>query len=194
MINATFFTDSPPNEPVREYRPGAPETLSLQARLKQMGSETIDIPCIVGGEEIFDGKVTEWSAPHDHSKVLCRWHASTPQMQQKAIEASQKAWKEWSEVPGHVRVAIFEKAAELLAGPWRDTINASTMLGQSKTCFQAEIDAACELIDFWRFNAYFALNQIYTDQPKSSRGVWIVYLGRERDNRNEMALKPRNHE
>ena len=171
MINTTFLPDPPTNEPVREYRPGAPETTSLKSKLKEMSSTIVEIPCIVDGEEVFTGNVTEWTAPHDHSKVLCKWHASTPELQTKAIESSQRAWRQWSEEPPHVRVAIFQKAAELLAGPWRDTLNASTMLGQSKTCFQAEIDAACELIDFWRFNCHYALTQVYTDQPWSSEGI-----------------------
>jgi len=171
MVNTTFLPASPANEPVREYRPGTPETSSLKARCKEMASTTVEIPCIVGGEEIFTGKITEWRAPHDHSRVLCKWHASTPELQAKAIATGQKAWREWSETPFHVRTAIFDKAAELLSGPWRDVVNASTMLGQSKTCFQAEIDAACELIDFWRFNCYYALSQIYTDQPQSAEGI-----------------------
>ena len=91
---------------------------------------------------------------------------------EKAIEVSQQAWREWSETPVHVRISIFQKAAELLAGPWRDTVNAATMLGQSKTCFQSEIDAACEMIDFWRFNNFFALNTVYAEQPQSAPGIW----------------------
>ena len=172
MVNTTFRLAPPGNEPIRDYRPGSPETLSLQARIDSLAGETTEIPCIVGGKEVRTGKLEEVRSPHDHSKVLARYHAATPEVIAASIQSSNEAWKEWSETPISTRVAIFERAAELLAGPWRDTVNASTMLGQSKTCFQAEIDAACELIDFWRFNNHFALNQIYPDQPISPRGTW----------------------
>ncbi|MDF1700381.1 MAG: aldehyde dehydrogenase family protein, partial [Planctomycetota bacterium] len=99
-------------------------------------------PGLVGGEELFTGETREWTAPHDHGNTVCRWHASTPEVMEKALASSKEAWKAWSETAPHVRISVFEKAAELLAGPWRDTLNASTMLGQSKTCLQAEIDAA----------------------------------------------------
>ncbi|MCI0651836.1 MAG: L-glutamate gamma-semialdehyde dehydrogenase, partial [Planctomycetes bacterium] len=172
MADAVFRLDLPRNEPVRAYAPGAAETSSLAKRLAEMARECVEIPCIAGGREYFTGKVTEWRAPHDHSKVLCRWHAATPEVLAQAIEAAERARREWQAAPYQLRLAIFLKAAQLLAGPWRDTVNAATMLGQSKTCFQAEIDAACELIDFWRFNAYFALHQIYPDQPQSADGTW----------------------
>ncbi len=172
MPNAVFRRDEPANEPIRPYAPGTPETESLKARLAAMSDETIDIPCIVGGEEIFSGETTEWTAPHDHANVLCRWHGATPEILEKAIASSQEAWKSWSETPYQVRIAVFEKAAALLAGPWRDTINAATMLGQSKTCYQAEIDSACELIDFWRINGWLALDKIYTQQPSSNADMW----------------------
>ena len=172
MVNTTFHLPAPGNEPVREYRPGTPETQSLQACIDSLASEVHEIPCIVGGEEITTGNIEEVRSPHDHQKVLARYHAATPEVIARAIENSQDAWREWSETPVETRIAIFERAAELLTGKWRDTVNASTMLGQSKTCFQAEIDAACELIDFWRFNNHFALNQIQVDQPISPRGMW----------------------
>ncbi|MDA1195968.1 MAG: L-glutamate gamma-semialdehyde dehydrogenase [Planctomycetota bacterium] len=172
MPNTVFRRTEPQNEPIRSYAPGTAETASLQARLAAMASETVEIPCIVGGQEILTGEVRSWTAPHDHSLELCRWHAATPEVVESALASSKEAWQTWSETDPHVRVAVFEKAAALLAGPWRDTLNASTMLGQSKTCFQAEIDAACELIDFWRFNAWFALHRIYPEQPGSPPEMW----------------------
>jgi 1-pyrroline-5-carboxylate dehydrogenase len=172
MLNTVFRRDEPRNEPIRMYAPGTPETASLQARLAAMSAETIDIPCVVGGEEIRTGETRTWTAPHDHGKTLCTWHAATPEVVQKALASSRAAWRDWSEQPAHVRLSVFEKAAELLAGPWRDTLNAATMLGQSKTCFQAEIDAACELIDFWRLNCHFALGEVYRQQPSSPSDMW----------------------
>ena len=172
MVNTVFRRDEPQNEPIRMYAPGAPETASLKKRLAQLSASDIEIPCIVGGKEIFTGSVHESTAPHDHGNVVCRWHAATPDVMAQATQAARRAWAQWSETPPHVRISVFEKAAELLATSWRDTLNASTMLQQSKTCFQAEIDAACELIDFWRFNAGFALNHIYTEQPASPTDMW----------------------
>lgn len=172
MINAAHNLDMPANEPVREYRPGSAETKSLQAKLDELSRNPIEIPCIVGGEEIFTGKIDEVRCPHDHGRVLARYHAVTPEVLGKALAAGRKAWPAWSELPAHPRLSVFRRAADLLSGPWRDTVNAATMLGQSKTCHQAEIDAACELIDFLRFNAYFAMNTVYAEQPVSSPGMW----------------------
>ena len=172
MLNTVFRRDEPKWEPNRMYAPGSAQTTSLQAALKKMSAETIEIPCIVGGEEIFTGETHASTSPHDHGNTICRWHAATPEVMDKALAASKEAWKTWSETPHHVRISVFQKAAALLAGPWRDTLNASTMLNQSKTCFQAEIDAACELIDFWRFNSYFALHHIYPEQPGSPEEMW----------------------
>ncbi|MEM7164072.1 MAG: L-glutamate gamma-semialdehyde dehydrogenase [Planctomycetota bacterium] len=172
MNNTVHRYEPPANEPICMYTPDSAETASLKSTLSTMAAETIEIPCIVGGKEIHTGKTHECTSPHDHQRVLGHWHAATPEVVQQAIDSSQEAWKQWSETPYATRMAIFTKAAELLAGPWRDRINASTMLGQSKTCFQAEIDAACELIDFFRFNAYFALNNVYNDQPFSAPGMW----------------------
>jgi 1-pyrroline-5-carboxylate dehydrogenase len=172
MLNTVLRRDEPDWEANRMYAPGSAETTSLQAALAKMSGETPEIPCIVGGEEIFTGEVRDSTSPHDHGNTICRWHAATPAVMEKALRSSHEAWKSWSETAPHVRVAVFEKAAALLAGPWRDTLNASTMLNQSKTCFQAEIDAVCELVDFWRFNAWFALNRIYTEQPGSPSSMW----------------------
>ena len=171
MLNSVPSLDVPKNEPVRGYLPGSPEKASLKARLKAMAAETIEVPLIVGGKEIRTGKIEEHRCPHDHSKVLARFHMATPEVIEQAVNASQEAWADWSVLPVQNRLGVFLRMAELLAGPWRDTINAATMLGQSKTVFQAEIDSACELIDFWRFNAEY-IKKVYSEQPASSHGVW----------------------
>jgi 1-pyrroline-5-carboxylate dehydrogenase len=169
----SFPTLNPPrNEPVRPYLPGDAQTASLKKRLAEMSAETIEVPLIVGGKEVRTGTLAEHRCPHDHEKVLCRYHTATPEVVEDAIRASQEAWKEWGTLSSANRLAIFLRMAELLAGPWRDTLNAATMLGQSKTCNQAEIDSACELIDFYRFNPYYALTQLYTEQPFSPEGIW----------------------
>jgi 1-pyrroline-5-carboxylate dehydrogenase len=170
MPNTVFRLDEPTNEPIRSYAPGSPERASLQATLERMIAQCAEVPCVVGGEEVRTGQVTEMTLPHDHTRTFCRWHAADEALLAKAVEASQEAWRDWSVQPAHVRAAVFEKAADLLAGPWRDTLNAATMLGQSKTCYQAEIDSACELIDFWRFNPWMALTKVYAEQP-ASRGA-----------------------
>jgi len=172
MVNTTHSLPAPTNEPIREYRPGTDETARLQERIDALSNECPEIPCIVSGRELTTGRIREVRCPHDHGKVLARYHEATPEVIDAAVEGARVAWREWSETPIATRVAIFERAAELLAGPWRDTLNASTMLNQSKTCFQAEIDAACELIDFWKFNNHFALNEIHPTQPISPPGVW----------------------
>ncbi|MGE4619074.1 MAG: L-glutamate gamma-semialdehyde dehydrogenase [Planctomycetota bacterium] len=173
MGNQIFRPGVPENEPILDYAPGSPERASLETRLDSMWSETPEIPCIVGGKEIFTGNIHEQRCPHDHSKVVARWHAATPEVVQQAISSANEAWTEWSCATQHVRSAVMERAAVLLSGPWRDELNASTMIGQSKTVMQAEIDAACELIDFFRFNNHFALEQIPQEQPlKNPAGVW----------------------
>ena len=161
----------PANEPVRDYAPGSRERASLKARLGQMLSEEVEIPLIVGGKEIRTGRTRKVVCPHDHGHVLAQVHQAGPAEVEQAIRSALEAWKEWSALDWEARAAVFLKAADLLAGPWRDTLNAATMLGQSKTAYQAEIDSACELIDFWRFNCHFA-SRIHADQPFSSRGVW----------------------
>jgi 1-pyrroline-5-carboxylate dehydrogenase len=159
------------NEPVRNYAPGSPERASLQARLRAMESERPEIPVVVGGRQIRNGNTVEAVSPHKHRHVTATWHQATPDDVRAAIDTGKKAWKEWSEWTWEERAAVFLKAADLLAGPWRDTINAATMLGQSKTVFQAEIDAACEMIDFFRFNVAFA-REMVAEQPVSGPGVW----------------------
>ncbi len=171
MSNAIVNVPPPRNEPVRDYGPGSAEKASLKRRLGEMLGERIDIPLIIGGEEVRTGNTFEAVCPHDHGHVLADVHQAGPAEVERAIAAAAAAWHDWSTMDWEQRAAVFLKAAELLAGPWRDTLNAATMLNQSKTVYQAEIDAACELIDFWRFNPSFQ-RQIYTDQPSSAPGVW----------------------
>lgn len=159
------------NEPVRSYAPGTPERADLKARLASMATERVEIPIVIGGKRITTGDTAQSVMPHDHGHVLADYHQATPQHVQQAIAAAAEAHREWANWPWEDRAAVFLKAAELLAGPWRSTINAATMLGQSKTCHQSEIDAACELIDFWRWNVQYA-QEIYDEQPISDRGMW----------------------
>ena len=159
------------NEPIRSYAPGTPERASLQARLAQMEQERPDIPVVIGGREIRTGAVANATSPHKHQHVTATWHQATPDDVRAAIESGRAAWREWSEWTWEQRASVFLKAADLLAGPWRDTLNAATMLGQSKNVYQAEIDAACEMADFFRFNAAFA-RELYSEQPVSGPGMW----------------------
>jgi 1-pyrroline-5-carboxylate dehydrogenase len=162
---------SPRNEPVLGFAPGSSERDALSARVAAMAAERVDIPCIIGGREVRTGRTAPAVVPHDHGHVLAEVHMGGPAEVEAAVAASREAWHDWSRMPWEDRLAVFLRAAELLSGPWRHTLNAATMLGQSKTAHQAEIDAACELIDFWRFNAAYAA-EIYADQPVSSPGVW----------------------
>jgi 1-pyrroline-5-carboxylate dehydrogenase len=162
---------APFNEPVRTYVAGSPEREELERRLREMQAERVEIPCVIGGKDVRTGTTFEAVMPHRKEHVLADVHQGGSDEVNQAIEAASKAWPEWSRTPWEERVAVFLRASELLAGPWRATLNASTMLNQSKTVHQAEIDAACELIDFWRFNADY-LARIYSEQPQSSAGVW----------------------
>ncbi len=162
---------TPRNEPVNSYAPGTPAREALKDALKAQGGERVDIPVVVGGEEVRSGKVQKVVAPHRHAHVLAETHQADPAAIANAITAAVEAQKEWAEWRFEDRAAVFLKAADLLAGPWRARINAATMLGQSKTAFQAEIDSACELIDFLRFNVAFA-EQLYREQPASGAGMW----------------------
>ncbi len=161
----------PINEPVWGYEPGSPERADLKKKLDRMASEVVEIPIIIGGKDYTTDDTADVVMPHDHSHVLARYHKATDEHIQMAIDSCMEAWKEWSSWPWQDRAAVLLKAADLLAGDWRQVLNASTMLGQSKTCYQAEIDAACEIIDFWRFNVEYA-RDLYSNQPISSPGVW----------------------
>ncbi len=160
----------PPNEPVLEYAPGSAERRRLGEKLVALRGETIEIPAMIGGRAVRTGKTVEIRAPHDHQALLAVAHCCGPDEVEEAIRCALVARREWMRTPWAERLGVFRKAADLLSGPWRDTLNAATMLGQSKNAFQAEIDAVCETIDFWRFNAAYA-ERIVADQPLSSEGV-----------------------
>ncbi len=163
---------SPPaNEPNLSYLPGSAERTALKDALKKMSSERVDIPLIIGGKEIRTGRTELTVMPHDHRHVLAEWHAADASHVQQAIDAAGEARREWGSWAWHERAAVFLRAAELLTTSWRATLNAATMLGQSKTAFQAEIDSASELIDFWRFNPAYA-QELYGEQPLSTHGAW----------------------
>ena len=170
-FNGNRRVPPPVNEPVKSYAPGSPERAELKTRLRSMSSERADIPLIIGGQEIHTGELAESVMPHNHRHVLANWHRAGADHVELAVKAAQQAGRDWANWAWEDRAAVFLKAAELLATTWRQTLNAATMLGQSKTAFQAEIDAACELIDFWRFNPYYA-QSLYDEQPLSDRAMW----------------------
>ncbi len=178
MHDAIVSVPAPYNEPVRGYAVGSPERTSLKAALAAIESTVVEIPCVIGGERIHTGELRDVVMPHRHQHVIARYHAATPELAERAIRASLHAKREWAAMRWEARAAVLLRAAELLAGTWRARVNAATMHGQSKTAHQAEIDAACELIDFWRFNVHFAQG-LYAQQPQSSPGVW-----------NQMELRP----
>ena len=169
--HAIFRAPEPYNEPVRSYAPGTPERDELRTRLRELESQHLDIPLVIGGEEVRTGDTFDAVEPHNRSHVLATVHKGGAPEVERAIGAARDAWHDWSRTPWEERAAVILRASELLAGPWRSTLNAATMLGQSKTAHQAEIDAACELIDFWRFNVEY-MTRIYAEQPTSSPGVW----------------------
>jgi len=171
MHDAIVSVPPPVNETVLGYAPGSAERASLKTALKAVEGEVLEIPCVVGGERVRTGKIREVRMPHRHEHVVARFHAATEEVAQHAIRAAVEAQREWAAMRWEARAAVLLRAAELLAGPWRARMNAATMHGQSKTCHQAEIDSACELIDFWRFNVSFA-QDLYRMQPHSSSGVW----------------------
>jgi len=171
MSNAYFRVPQPLNEPVKTYKPGSPEREELKKKLAELRSKQIEVPLIIGGEEIKTGNIEQMRIPHNHSHILGTYHKAGKKEVEMAIEAALDARKEWADMPWEQRVSVFLKAADLLAGSWRSTLNAATMLGQSKVVHQAEIDSACELIDFYRFNSYF-MNKIMDEQPYSPYGMW----------------------
>ncbi len=171
MSTGVFHLPQPVNEPVRDYPPGSPERASLKARLDEMAGRQIEIPMVIGGEEVRTGRTVDVVMPHDHQHVLGQYHQGGEGEVTRAIAAAADARREWAELSWEARAAVFLRAAELLAGPWRDTMNAATMLGQSKTAYQAEIDAACELADFWRYNVSY-MHRLMSEQPISSPGIW----------------------
>jgi 1-pyrroline-5-carboxylate dehydrogenase len=171
MTHGSFQTPRPINEPVRGYAPGSAEKHSLKAELARQAAERVDIPLVIGGEELRTGNTQALVAPHDKGRSLGVAHKAGASEVQRAIEAASRAKPAWAALPWEQRAAVFLRAGELLAGPWRDRLNAATMLGQSKTAHQAEIDSACETIDFMRFNAHFA-ERIYAEQPESAPGTW----------------------
>ncbi|MGH3441776.1 MAG: L-glutamate gamma-semialdehyde dehydrogenase [Nitriliruptorales bacterium] len=171
MVSARTSVPAPSNEPVRSYRPGSPEKASLKRRLEELSGETIDAPCVIAGREVDTGGTFDVRAPHDHDLHLATVHAAGEDQVKSAIEAALQAKHDWEAMDFADRAAIFLKVADLLSGSWRDTLNAATMLGQSKTVFQSEIDAACELIDFIRFNVAFAA-EILAAQPNDAPGMW----------------------
>ncbi|HEU0132658.1 MAG TPA: L-glutamate gamma-semialdehyde dehydrogenase [Mycobacteriales bacterium] len=171
-MDAVTSVPLPVNEPVRQYAPGTPERTRLEARLKELASEQVDFTMTIGGKAVMGGgEPIDTVQPHRHAHVLGTMRNATAADVQSAVDASLAAHPEWSRLPYDDRAAVFLRAADLLAGPWRDTLNAATMLGQSKTVIQAEIDAACELIDFLRFNVAFG-HHVLAQQPQSSPGIW----------------------
>src|SRR4051794_9801723 len=170
-FNGNRRVPQPVNEIVKSYAPGSPERSELKARLRSMSKERVDIPLIIGGTEVRTGQLAQSVMPHNHRHVLADWHRADPEHIDMAVSAANAAAKEWANWPWEDRAAVFLKAAELLTTTWRATLNAATMLGQSKTAYQAEIDAACELIDFWRFNPAYA-QELYDEQPASNNTMW----------------------
>ena len=171
MSKGFFNVPNAVNEPVKSYAPNSPEKAAVLAAYKKMWNETIDVPMYIGSEQVRTGNTQTMSAPHDHQHIVGTYHVAEKKHIESAIAAALEARKTWSQMPWEHRAAIFLKAAELIAGPYRARINAATMIAQSKTIFQAEIDASCELIDFLRYNVEF-MTQIYNDQPKSISDVW----------------------
>src|SRR5436190_4182569 len=166
-----FLPPKPQNEPVKDYAPGSPEREDLQRRLMEMQREQIEIPLVIGGKDVSTRETFEAVMPHRKEHVLAKVSKGGASHVAQAIDAAREAHHDWSRLPWEDRAAIFLRASELLSGPWRSTLNAATMLNQSKTAHQAEIDAACELIDFWRYNVDY-LTRIYREQPVSSQGTW----------------------
>ncbi len=171
MPKGFFNVPKAVNEPVKSYAPGSPERDLVQAAYTKMWNENMDVPMYIGSEEVRTNNTKTMSAPHDHQHIVGKFHLAEKSHIEKAITTALEARKKWSQMPWEHRASIFLKAAELIAGPYRAKINAATMIAQSKTIYQAEIDASCELIDFLRYNVQF-MTQIYKDQPASNSDVW----------------------
>lgn len=171
MSTGFFVVPTPVNEPILSYAPGTKERELLQAAIAEARSKTIDIPMYIGGKEVRSGKTVSIHPPHDHQHLLGHYHQGEKKHIEEAIDAALKAKKDWADMPWEQRAAIFLKAAELIAGPYRYKLNAATMLGQSKNAFQAEIDSACEIIDFLRYNVAY-MSEIYGQQVGSAKGIW----------------------
>ena len=172
MSNAFYKVPVPVNEPVLNYAPGSPERIELKATLDALYRQEVDVPMYIGGKEVRTGNRVAMHPPHDHQHVLGHYHRGDVRQVEMAIEAALAARSKWAAMPWQERAAIFLRAADLLCGPWRQRMNAATMLAQSKNAYQSEIDAVCELADFWRFNVAY-MTQIYAEQPDySPRGTW----------------------
>jgi 1-pyrroline-5-carboxylate dehydrogenase len=180
VFNGHRRVPPPVNDPIRSYAPGSTERASVKGRLKQMAGEVVEIPLFIGGKEIKTGNCGQVVMPHDHQHVLGGFHKAGENHVADAVAAARAAQKEWAGWSFDDRAAVILKAAELLTTTWRDTINAATMLGQSKTIFQAEIDAACEIVDFWRFNVHYG-QELLHEQPLSDHTMWnqLEYRGLE---------------
>lgn len=171
MTNAISHISKPTNERVPDYLPGSFEKKALKAKLAELQQSTIEIPLIIGGRAVYTGRTGTCIIPHNQSQVLASYHMAGEKETALAIETALTAKKQWENTPWEHRLAVFLKAAELISGPWRSTLNAATMLGQSKSVYEADADAACELMDFLRYNSYFA-RQIFESQPDSVPGVF----------------------
>ncbi|HEU4952114.1 MAG TPA: L-glutamate gamma-semialdehyde dehydrogenase [Holophagaceae bacterium] len=171
MSLGIYKVPAPVNEPVKGYAPGSPERSSLKGMLKVLSEQRMDLPCVINGHDVHTGKLAQSVMPHQHRHVLADFHLGGEAEVKQAIHAAMHAKRDWAALPWEARAAVFLKAADLLAGPYRDALNAATMLGQSKTAHQAEIDSACELVDFFRFNVHF-YEQLMREQPQSGPGMW----------------------
>ena len=190
MFNGIFRVPQPVNEPVLSYAPGTPERAEIQAKLQELLKANTEVPMIIDGKEVKNGSLANMVCPHNHQHVLGQYHQANALYVEQAIEAADRAKPEWSRMPWDSRAIIFLKAAQLLAGKYRQTLNAATMLNMSKTPHQAEIDSACELIDFWRFNPHF-MEEVYSDQPLSTPGV-LNYMEHRPLDGFVMAITPFN--
>ncbi len=171
MLKGFFNVPKAVNEPVKSYAPGSPERAAVAATYTKMWNSQVEVPLYIGNEEIKTGNTKNMSAPHDHQHIVGVYHQADRALVEKAITSALEARKKWAAMAWENRAGIFLKAAELLAGPYRAKINAATMIAQSKTIHQAEIDSACELIDFLRYNVEF-MTKIYADQPASTSDMW----------------------